>query len=86
MDKTMWLLVIDDHREATQYKLFDSKDAVKMLFEKVVRENYFNPETSSEEQLMDEVKSDYGGWETDEDDYITFYELPILTAEDVLWQ
>lgn len=86
MDKTMWLLVIDDHREATQYKLCDSKDAVKMLFEKVVRENYFDPETSSDEQLMDEVKSDYGGWETDEDDYITFYELPILTAEDVLWQ
>lgn len=83
MENTVWLLVIDDHRNATQYRVCDSRDAAQKLFEKVVRENYFNPGTSSEERLRDQVRSDCGGWETDEGDYVTFYELPVLTMDDV---
>lgn len=49
----------------------------------MVRENYFYTETSSEERLRDQVRSDYGRWETDESDYVTFYELPVLTMDDI---
>lgn len=83
MEKTVWLLVIDDHRDATQYRVCDSRDAAQKLFEKVVRENYFYTETSSEERLRDQVRSDCGRWETDEGDYVTFYELPVLTIANI---
>ena len=81
--KTVWLLAIDDHREAMNYYICDSIEIARKLFEETVRENYFDGTLEEEKELKEQLENDAGGEWLHTDDFVSFYPYEILTKEDV---
>lgn len=81
--KEVWLLVIDDHREAMNYCICDSIKTARKLFEETVRENYFYGTPEEEKELKEQLENDAGGEWLSTDDFVSFYPYEILTKEDV---
>lgn len=84
-NETVWLLVIDDHREAMNYCICDSIETARKLFEETVRENYFDGTPEEEKELKEQLENDAGGeWEYSVGDYVSYYEYDILTMTDLV--
>lgn len=81
--KTVWLLAIDDRREATNYYICDSIETARRLFEETVRENYFDGTSEEEKELEEQLENDAGGEWLYADNFVSFYPYEILTREDV---
>lgn len=82
-EKTVWLVVTDDHRCDTTYDICDSVEAAHKLFEMIVRENYFDGTPEEEEILQEQLENDAGGEWLYADNFVSFYPYEILTREDV---
>lgn len=83
-DKTVWLVVIDDHRSSAEYCVCDSIQAARKMFEDTVRGNYFDDSEEEEKLLKEQLESDTGGgWEYNERDYVSYYEYDVLTMADL---
>lgn len=83
-DKAVWLVVIDDHRSGTEYRIYDSIQAARKMFEDIVRDNYFDDSEKEEKLLKEQLESDIGGeWEYSVGDYVSYYEYDILTMADL---
>lgn len=80
--KIVWLLVIDSHREATNYCICDSIETARKLFEETVRENYFYGTPEEEEDLKEQLENDAGGEWLCADDFVSFYPYEILAKKD----
>lgn len=83
-EKTVWLVVTDDHRYDTAYDICDSVEAAHKLFEMIVRENYFDGTPEEEEILQEQLESKSCGFWDYTSDFVSFYACNILTLNDVL--
>lgn len=83
-DKSVWLVVIDDHRSGTEYRICDSIQTARKVFEDIVRDNYFDDSEEEERLLKEQLESDTGGeWEYSVGDYVSYFEYDILTMADL---
>lgn len=83
-NKSVWLVVIDDHRSGTEYRICDSIQTARKVFEDIVRNNYFDGSGEEEKLLKEQLESDTGGeWEYSVGDYVNYYEYDILTMADL---
>ena len=82
-EKTIWLVVTDDHRCDTTYEICDSVETAHKLFEMIVRENYFDGTQEEEKELKEQLENNAGGEWLHTDDFVSFYPYEILTKEDV---
>lgn len=82
-NETVWLLVIDDHREAMNYCICDSIETARKLFEETVRENYFDGTSEEEKELKKQLENDAGGEWLYANDFVNFYEYDIMSMKDL---
>lgn len=83
-NKSVWLVVIDDHRSGAEYRICDSIQAARKVFENIVRNNYFDESEKEEKLLKEQLESDTGGeWEYNVGDYVSYFEYDILTMADL---
>ena len=82
-EKTVWLVVADDHRWGTTYDICDSVEAAHKLFELIVRHNYFDGTPEQEDILQEQLKSKSRGFWNHTNDFVRFYECNISTLNDV---
>ena len=75
--RSIWFVV-----SKVNYYMCDTKETAFRLFEKIVRENYFDGTEEEEEELKAQLGSPVAEWEY-EDNYISCSAEKVLTIDDV---
>lgn len=79
----VYLVVANDYRNAPEYYICRDTEAAHKLFEKIVRENYYDGTPEEELKLREQLESSDGGeWQYD-DITVSYYFYNVLTSDDI---
>lgn len=79
----VYLVVVDDYRNAPEYYICRDAEAAHKLFEKIVRENYYDGTPEEELKLREQLESSDGGeWQYD-DITVSYCFYNVLTSNDI---
>lgn len=77
----VYLIVVDDHQEGMEYHVCATSAAADKLFQKIVKENYFDPEEDTKEDFEEACEQWF--WESQYGDVVSCSECHALNEEEI---
>lgn len=77
----VYLIVVDDHQEGMEYHVCATSAAADKLFQKIVKENYFDPEEDTKKDFEEACEQWF--WESQYGDIITCSKCHALSEEEI---
>lgn len=79
--KYIYLIIVDYHYDRSEYYFCATEAAADKLFQKIVKEKYFDPEKDTEEDFKRACSERY--WESQHKDMIMVSKRQALTEEEI---
>ena len=82
VNMTVYLITVDDLQKGMSYHVCASLTGAENLFKKIVRENYFDPEEDTDEDLKDACAMQF--WESKYGDVVKYLKYTAKIEEENL--
>lgn len=80
-NRKVWLIIVDDHQEGMNYHICATEAAADKLFQKIVKENYFEPEEDTKADFEEACEQWF--WESQYGDVVTCSQCHALSEEEI---